>query len=166
MGLNKPINVGGGLTAAEVQTIIDAQTATINSKVDAQTSTLKTDLPSSISGGASVSEIKAALDEKLPQYSGGKVVKSKQLGFFTSNKDGTDKTVAISTIDASKSHITLYCENRARYKIGGNYDWLSPKLKSMTNNSFTIVDGNFDGWDNGNNSKGTQTIFYEIIEFY
>ena len=43
MGLNKPINVGGGLTAAEVQSIIDAQTTAISVKVDAQTNTLKTD---------------------------------------------------------------------------------------------------------------------------
>ena len=79
MGLNKPITVGGGLTAAEVQTIIDAQTTAIAGKVDAQTNTLKTDIPSSISGGASISDINAALDEKLPQYQNGAVVKSKQL---------------------------------------------------------------------------------------
>lgn len=166
MGLNKPITVSGGLTAAEVQSIIDAQTTAISVKVDAQTNTLKTDIPSSISGGASVSEIKAALDEKLQQYSGGKVVKSKQLGFFTSNKDGSDKTVAINTINASKAHITFYCENRSRYRIAGESDWLSAKLKSMTNNSFTIVDGNYNGWSEGYNEQGTQTIYYEIIEFY
>lgn len=82
MGLNKPITVGGGLTAAEVQAIIDAQTTAIAGKVDAQTTaitgkvdeqtnTLKTDIPSSISGGASISDINAALDEKLQQYADG-----------------------------------------------------------------------------------------------
>ena len=79
MGLNKPITVGGGLTAAEVQTIIDAQTTAIAGKVDAQTNTLKTDIPSSISGGASISDINAALDEKLPQYQNGAVVKRMQV---------------------------------------------------------------------------------------
>lgn len=79
MGLNKPITVGVGLTAAEVQSIIDAQTTAIAGKVDAQTDTLKTDIPSSISGGASISEIESTLDAKLPQYSSGAVVKSKQI---------------------------------------------------------------------------------------
>ena len=83
MGLNKPISVSGGLTAADVQTIIDAQTTAITGKVDEQTNTLKTDLPSSISGGASISDINAALDEKLPQYQSG-VVKSKQICYYPS----------------------------------------------------------------------------------
>ena len=74
MGLNKPITVSGGLTAAEVQTtvqsIIDAQTTVITGKVDAQTNTLKTDIPSSISVGASISDINASLDERM-KYVGG-----------------------------------------------------------------------------------------------
>ena len=89
MGLNKPITVGGGLTAAEVQSIIDAQTTAINGKVDAQTDALKADLPSSISGGASVSEIKAALDEKLPQYQNGAVVKSRQIAIANADDSKT-----------------------------------------------------------------------------
>ena len=89
MGLNKPMISGGGLTSAEVQAIIDAQTNAIKAKVDSQTNvitskvedqtaTLKTDIPNSVSGGASVDDIKSALDEKLPQYTSGAVVKSKQ----------------------------------------------------------------------------------------
>ena len=105
MGLNKPITVGGGLTAAEVQSIIDAQTTAIAGKVDAQTNTLKTDIPSSISGGASISDINAALDEKLPQYQNGAVVKSKQIGTFIS-KQG-DQTIAIQTVNMSKSIIII-----------------------------------------------------------
>ena len=46
MGLNKPITVGGGLTAAEVQSIIDAQTTAIAGKVDAQTTDIQSRLDS------------------------------------------------------------------------------------------------------------------------
>lgn len=89
MGLNKPITVGGGLTVAEVQSIIDAQTTAIVGKVDAQTNTLKTDIPSSISGGASISDINAALDEKLPQYQNGAVVKSRQIAIANADDSKT-----------------------------------------------------------------------------
>ena len=107
MGLNKPISVGGGLTAAEVQTIIDAQTTAIAGKVDAQTNTLKTDIPSSISGGASIDDIKSALDEKLPQYQNGAVVKSVQRGSIYSTNSNVTDSVAINNVDTEKSIVVL-----------------------------------------------------------
>ena len=108
MGLNKPITVGGGLTAAEVQAIIDAQTTAISGKVDAQTNTLKTDIPSSISGGASISDINAALDEKLPQYASGSVVKSRQFVYAPSLSrslvSGCVGNGMVISLDTSKSN--------------------------------------------------------------
>lgn len=110
MGLNKPITVGGGLTAAEVQSIIDAQTTAIAGKVDAQTNTLKTDIPSSISGGASISDINAALDEKLPQYQNGTVVKSKQVV----------NAPSISLMSAYKAAYPNYTIGKYTYWCGGD----------------------------------------------
>lgn len=151
MGLNKPITVGGGLTAAEVQSIVDAQTTAISEKVDAQTNTLKTDIPSSISGGASISDINAALDEKLPQYQNGAVVKSKQFGTFTPSNDV--QTIAISPIDPSKSIVII---NGGKAYTDGGYSSSGGNvmLTELSENSFTCKQGS--GYD----------ACYQIVEFY
>ena len=159
MGLNKPITVGGGLTAAEVQTIIDAQTTAIAGKVDAQTNTLKTDIPSSISGGASISDINAALDEKLPQYAGGAVVKSKQLIFTSGNNDGSEKTIAISTVDTSKCHVSIFNQLQASSSNGSNSE--EARLTAFSEEYLKISGGRkyHDDWLG-------QGVTIEIIEFY
>lgn len=166
MGLNKPITVSGGLTAAEVQTtvqsIIDAQTTAITGKVDEQTNTLKTDLPSSISGGASISDINAALDEKLPQYQNGAVVKSKQVGVFGGNADGSQKTIAISPVNSSKSTIKFFTDIGLCDKYSSTIRECNPRLISLDDDCFTIIQAN---GAIGSGSYGI-TCTYEIIEFY
>ena len=157
MGLNKPITVGGGLTAAEVQTIIDAQTTAISGKVDAQTTaisekvdaqtnTLKTDIPSSISGGASISDINAALDEKLPQYSSGTVVKSNYYGVASSPDEGTnDFTIALSN-KINPSNTQVFWNDCANYSSGN-----VSRLTEINENYVKF-------W-------GYRAICYQIVEF-
>ena len=158
MGLNKPITVGGGLTAAEVQSIIDAQTTAIAGKVDAQTNTLKTDIPSSISGGASISDINAALDEKLPQYQNRAVVKSKQFGTFNGKK--TQQTIAIPKVNSSKCHIEFY--DALEFYGNPSVFTVNTILDELSDEYFKIRGGFF----NKGSADFSAEISYEIIEFY
>lgn len=166
MGLNKPITVSGGLTAAEVQSIIDAQTTAISGKVDAQTNTLKTDIPSSISGGASVDDVKAALDEKLSQYQNVAVVKSIQRGV------GTLASLVISPVNAGKSILLIdgivttskVKSNDTKYTTSeyadypySDYAWGNSvggaTLASLEDNKVTI-------------SNVKNTYSWQLVEFY
>ena len=149
MGLNKPITVGGGLTAAEVQSIIDAQTTAIAGKVDAQTNTLITDIPSSISGGASISDINAALDEKLPQYAGGTNIKSKSYGTFSTSSAG-------ATITSKKITLpyTINPDNTIILLDGCVDNYFGCKLDSVVEDGFTVT---FMSGDN--------KYSYQVVEF-
>lgn len=162
MGLNKPIKVDGGLTAADVQSIIDAQTTAIAGKVDAQTNTLITDIPSSISGGASISDINAALDEKLPQYAGGAVVKSIQRGV------GTATSLVISSVNAGKSILLIdgivtttgYKAISSIHTPDGNY---VSGIQSKVNGGATLSSLTDD---NISISNVQNNYSWQLIEFY
>ena len=160
MGLNKPITVGGGLTAAEVQTIIDAQTTAIAVKVDAQTNTLKTDIPSSISGGASISDIKAALDEKLPQYQNRGVVKSSQYGIVNGGA-----TQYISEVDSSKCLIDIIGGNILNDAYNATSRYSDAHIVSFDNTSFVLSEARQQVYQSASSfSKGK--YYYRIVEFY
>ena len=156
MGLNKPITGGSGLTTAEVRTtvqsIIDAQTATIAGKVDAQTNTLKADLPNSINGGASISDINAVLDEKLPQYAGGSIIKSNSYGRIkipNNNNDCENVTVTLPyTINPANTIVII--SQRAAYNSGSYY---ACNLTNITENGFTLYGGK------------SETYGYQVVEF-
>ncbi len=106
-------------------------------------------------------------DPMTPLNEGGvKIVKSIQRGSFTSNQKGTEKTVAISTVDASKSHVTFWYDNTATENGTSYSNYKAPKLKSMNDSSFTIISGDYYASSSGDYSYQTQTIYYEIIEFY
>ena len=149
MGLNKPIKVDGGLTAAEVQSIIDAQTTAISGKVDAQTNTLKTDIPSSISGGASISDIKSALDEKLPQYTGGTNIKSKSYGTFSTSSAATNITSKKITLP-----YRINPDNTIILLDGCVDHYFGCKLDSVVEDGFTVT---FMSGDN--------KYSYQVVEF-
>ena len=153
MGLSKPITIGGGLTAAEIQTMIDnlnnsigekvdSQTESFNAKVDSQTSSLESSI--SGSGGASIDDIKTALDEKLPQYKASGIVKLNKYGTFSTDDYTTNVTIPISEkINPANVYIFLKPANGLTYST----------ISKIDEYSFTVYAG------------GGSANYYQLIEF-